>query len=164
MVFNKILPIIAEFSNSKKLKIELIPHLKNEEEKEYYEIIEKKLKELDVSVVTRNDIDTVYKYNNAIKESRIVIGMRYHSIVLAVKNLVPFISLSYENKMQEVSEYSNKLDFAFKLYEKNFDLDLLKNKLDECYNNNEKISNELKDVLESKLIALSKLPLEQLKE
>ena len=164
LVFNKILPIIAEFSNSKKLKIELIPHLKNEEEKEYYEIIEKKLKELDVSVVTRNDIDTVYKYNNAIKESRIVIGMRYHSIVLAVKNLVPFISLSYENKMQEVSEYSNKLDFAFKLYEKNFDLDLLKNKLDECYNNNEKISNELKDVLESKLIALSKLPLEQLKE
>lgn len=164
LIFEKILPIVAEFSNSKKLLIELIPHLKNDEEKEYYRIIEKKLKELNANVIVRNDIDTVYKYNDAIRESKLVIGMRYHSIVLAVKNLVPFISLSYENKMQEVSEYSEKLDFSFKLYEENFNLELLKKKLEESYKDNEKISNELKKVLNNKLIALSKIPLEQLKK
>lgn len=164
LIFEKILPIVAEFSNSKKLLIELIPHLKNDEEKEYYTIIEKKLKELNANVIVRNDIDTVYKYNEAIRESKLVIGMRYHSIVLAVKNLVPFISLSYENKMQEVSEYSEKLDFAFKLYEENFNLELLKKKLEDAYKDNEKISSELKKVLNSKLIALSKIPLEQIKK
>ena len=164
LIFEKILPIIAEFSSDKKLTIELIPHLNNDEEKEYYTIIEKKIKELNANVIVRNDVDTVYKYNEAIRESKIVIGMRYHSIVLAVKNLVPFISLSYENKMQEVSEYSEKLDFSFKLYEKNFNLELLKEKLEEVYESNEKISNELKVVLNNKLIKLSKIPLEQLKK
>lgn len=163
LVFEKILPIIAEFSKERDLLVELIPHLKNEEEDEYYKKIISKFDELSTKVLYRKDINTVYEYNSAIKESQLVIGMRYHSIVLAVKNMIPFISLSYENKMQEVASYSEMPEYAFKLYEKDFDLVKLKEKLNEAFEKNTEISKTLEKVLYSKLIKLSRLPLEQLK-
>lgn len=39
-----------------------------------------------------------------IKKARLVIGVRYHSIVFALNNGVPFISLSYEHKMKGLLE------------------------------------------------------------
>ena len=38
------------------------------------------------------------------KNARLVIGARYHSIVFALNNGVPFISLSYEHKMKGLLE------------------------------------------------------------
>lgn len=47
-----------------------------------------------------------------ISKSKMVIGARYHSIVFAINNEIPFISLSYEHKMKGLLEklnYSNSL-------------------------------------------------------
>ena len=37
--------------------------------------------------------------------------MRYHSIVFACKNQVPYLALAYEQKMKEVSSYSGQLEY-----------------------------------------------------
>lgn len=163
IVFKDILPIIAEFANSKKLPIQLIPHLNSIEEEEYYKRIVNEFNKLNVEVYYRRDVDNVYKYNKAIKESKLLLGMRYHSIVLAIKNQIPFIALSYENKMQEVCDYSNMSQYSFKLYDKKIDKDEIRKKLEYIYNNEENICKDLNEILEEKLIKLSRIPLEQIK-
>lgn len=44
-------------------------------------------------------------YETAIAQSMIVVSMRYHGIVMSARNGVPFVALSYENKMREVAAY-----------------------------------------------------------
>lgn len=163
IVFNKILPVIAEFSKENQLEVKLIPHLRNDEEDIYYNKIFDILKRLNVNVYYMKNVNTVYDYNNAIKESKILVGMRYHSIVLAVKNNIPFISLAYENKMQEVCNYSDMKKYSLKLYDDNFNANVFKEKLEEVYKNKEEIEKRLKKVVNEKLIALSKLPLKEIK-
>ena len=52
--------------------------------------------------------------------------MRYHGIVIAAKNAIPFVSIAYENKMCEVSEYVNmkkqNIEIKCVTYEKLMDL------------------------------------------
>lgn len=57
-------------------------------------------------------IDSVWKYQEAIKRSKITVSMRYHGIVFAAKNSIPFVSISYENKMNEVCSYSGMSSFC----------------------------------------------------
>lgn len=45
-----------------------------------------------------------------ISKSAFLIGARYHSIIFAINQGVPFISLSYEHKMSGVLEELNKMD------------------------------------------------------
>lgn len=163
LVFEEILPVIAEFSIKNNLSIELVPHLNSEIEKGYYIRILNSLKERNAIVKYREDIKNVYEYNNAIKSSKIVIGMRYHSIVLAIKNLVPFISLAYENKMKEVCDYSGKSELSLKLYDGTFNINQFKERLNYAYLNSDKIEKDLEVVRDKKLIYLSKIPLEQIK-
>ena len=91
--------------------------------------------------------------------SQIVVGMRYHAIVLGAKANVPFLALAYENKMVEVSNYTEKSDFCLKLYDLNFDENEIIKKLDELYVNHEQYVNELREVNE-KIKHLAEIPLE----
>ena len=43
--------------------------------------------------------------------------MRYHGVVLAANNGIPFVSLSYENKMTEVTKYTGFEQLEVKLWE-----------------------------------------------
>jgi colanic acid/amylovoran biosynthesis protein len=45
-----------------------------------------------------------------IAKSKLVIGARYHSVVFAINNAVPFVSLSYEHKMTGLLEILNLSD------------------------------------------------------
>ena len=47
--------------------------------------------------------------------SKFVIGARYHSIVFAINNEVPFISLSYEHKMKGLLEKLNMTEFMVEI-------------------------------------------------
>lgn len=162
LIYDNVLPEISDFAKKNKLTIKLIPHLKSDEEEKYYKKIEKYFNDKENEVINAQEIENVYDYYNAIKNSKMVIGMRYHSIVLAIKNNRPFISLSYENKMQEVCEYANKSECAMKLYDKCFDKETFRKKLDYVFNNSKKISSELEDVVRNKLISLATIPLEQI--
>lgn len=52
-----------------------------------------------------------------ISNSCFVIGARYHSIIFSINQSIPFISLSYEHKMNGVVEIINKKDYEIDLVE-----------------------------------------------
>lgn len=60
--------------------------------------------------------------------------MRYHGCVLASKNFIPFYTFSYENKMNEVANYSQMKEYVINL-----------NNLDAYSNNN--LSNLFESII-----------------
>lgn len=109
---------VAEICVKGNYRIELLPHLNTSNEMEYYDKIIEKLTAFGVDkemVNIRYDIDTFMKYDEVIGSCQYVIGMRYHTIVLAAKNIRPFVSICYENKMIELSRYTNMQDYIVDL-------------------------------------------------
>jgi len=104
---------ICDGANKFQLAIRLLPHGWGEfSEREYFGFIATKIRnnlapELDVSIL---DPQTAYDYDQAIAESYLVVSMRYHGCILAIKNTVPFVALSYENKMKEACVYADAID------------------------------------------------------
>ena len=54
---------------------------------------------------------------NIIRKSLFVIGARYHSIIFSINNNIPFLCLSYENKMKNTLEILGFDDFGLDLTE-----------------------------------------------
>lgn len=158
-LFNEIVPKIYEFAHRNKMTIHILPHLNTREEykliKEIYNIIVNKYNYTNVVI---DKVTTVFDYYKEIAVSRIVVGMRYHAVVLAAKANVPFVGLAYENKMIEVSNYTEKNDYCLKLY-KNFNSEELLKKIDYAFENYEKYVKELKNV-NTKIKHLAEIPLE----
>ena len=77
---------------------------------------------------------------NFIKEARLVVGMRLHSLIYAALVKVPEIGLVYDPKVQGFMEYmgQNQFEDAEKLSFPN-----LKKRIDFCFDNREKIIEEL---------------------
>ena len=71
-----------------------------------------KLKEMsgnkNIIVIDENQSSDVQQ--EIIKKSCLVIGARYHSVVFAINNEIPFVSLSYEHKMKGLLEVLNMID------------------------------------------------------
>ena len=154
---NEIIKTLSDFSKNKNLVIHLLPHLNSEKELNFYKELKKQFKKNKVNIV----IDKVSSANDYIKiigESRFVIGMRYHSIVSAIKNNIPFISLSYENKMIEVCKYCKMSDYSINLFNHNYTNKLFFKLLNNMYDNEEKIINDLKKI-SNKLSEDAKIPL-----
>lgn len=160
---NNIINNISQFVKTKNLKIELVPHLNSEIEKNLYLKVEQEFRKRNVDVKIRKDINDVFKYYRAIESSEFLIGMRYHSIVVASSCSTPFISLSYENKMQEVCNYMNMKKYSYKLYDKNTNYNNMTKQLNYMFDNYEKISANMKETL-NKIKYLSMLPLNEIKE
>lgn len=60
-------------------------------------------------------VDDIYSSDiqqTIISKSECVIGARYHSIVFAINQAVPFVALSYEHKIMGLLENLQKTDFA----------------------------------------------------
>lgn len=71
-----------------------------------------KLKELsgnkNIIVIDENQSSDIQQ--EIIKKSCLVIGARYHSVVFAINNEIPFVSLSYEHKMKGLLEVLDMTD------------------------------------------------------
>ena len=52
---------------------------------------------------------------NIVRKSSFVIGARYHSIIFSINNNIPFLCLSYENKMKNTLEILGMEDFGLDL-------------------------------------------------
>jgi len=74
----------------------------------YFRELEQELNDDRVFVVSDKHCSDVQQ--TIISKARLVIGARYHSIVFALNNCVPFISLSYEHKMTGLLEILGKMD------------------------------------------------------
>ena len=107
---------LAIFAKKHDKDIYILAHTNSKEEKTFNDETKLKLESIIPGLkVVIPDIETVYDYENYIRSAYFLVGMRYHSIVLAAKSAVPFISLSYEQKMKEVSEYTGQQDFCLDL-------------------------------------------------
>ena len=102
----KIVQPAVDFAKQKDFSIHIINHTTDKIEIDNLKRLVAEVKK-DFKNITYNNVKTAYEYENEIKNSRFVITMRYHGVVMSVKNHIPFIALSYENKMKEVSSYSN---------------------------------------------------------
>lgn len=58
------------------------------------------------SVLVDEPYSTYRGYEERIARAALVVSMRYHGVVLAALHGVPYVSISYENKMCEVAQYT----------------------------------------------------------
>lgn len=111
-----VLPGLAWFARTHGKGICILAHTNSSAEMDFNASVKRDLQRIDARLdVEIPEISDVYDYENHIRGAWMVVGMRYHSIVLAVKNGVPFLALSYEQKMVEVSEYSGERRYCVKL-------------------------------------------------
>lgn len=102
-----ILPALAVFANKNDFAIRILPHLySSEAESVFLNMVKENLQEQVTTVFIDSDVDTFFKYDERVANSELVVSMRYHGVVLAVKNRTKVISLAYENKMKECCRYS----------------------------------------------------------
>ena len=105
---------LTQFAAANGMAIRLIPHIHHQsDEAELLNRIAGRLRDeraKNVSVMIDEQYDTYEGYEDRIARASLVVSMRYHGVVLAAKNGVPFVSLAYENKMAEVAAYSGCTD------------------------------------------------------
>lgn len=92
-VERNLLPQIVSFCNRTEWDIELIPHLASKSEFDLYEDLKGKLEKTitgNSKVVIRYDVLTASDYDGALAQCSMVLGMRYHSVVLSAKILLHF--------------------------------------------------------------------------
>ena len=139
-----ILNPLGRFLEKNHLILNILPHTNSSAEKEYNISILNYFKQHYPNVIVNLlTLNSVFDYENSIRESAMVVGMRYHAIVFSVKNHIPFVGLAYEQKMKEVSKYSglekNCLDLT-SLHANDFSL-----ALDRVWSSRLKIEEELFD-------------------
>lgn len=74
----------------------------------------------------------------------LILAMRFHSVVLSVKNATPCVAISYSLKVKTAMERSGLGEFALGL--DSLTADRLTNALLKCYENRDRIRNNLKAV------------------
>jgi len=66
------------------------------------------------------------KFEESIASMNFFVGMRYHSIVLSAKHHIPFVALSYWNKVYELTKELSLEEYCVDIYNR-FSLEILKN-------------------------------------
>lgn len=157
---------LCNFAKEKKFTIEMVPHLNSLEELEYYTQIKNYFIDLDFpkeNIFIRTDVQNVMQYEECIASSEFVIGMRYHTIVLAAKNYVPFISLAYENKMNEVSTYTNMEKYNVNLIPNSLKTVKFSELICDLYNYRFENTRILKETIVDHIAPLARLPLNEIR-
>ncbi len=162
-LYSKIISTIGDYALSTNKIIEVIPHLNTIEENLF---IKKILNNIDnkryLNIFSYKKINDRFEYIDEISSSYFVVSMRYHGIVMSIKNSIPFISLSYENKMNEVCSYSNSLKYNLELFSC-FDIELFNKLLLDVDINNQIIRSNLM-LIQKSLYSKALLPFEVLNE
>lgn len=113
VVVKRVLKPLYEYASKNNYDIIILPHLYGAQDEvkllEFYRQEILSFGEFNGNIIIPK-IKDCYEYDNYIKHSNFVVSMRYHGVVMSIKNNVPFISLAYENKMTEVCTYSDLED------------------------------------------------------
>lgn len=147
-ILHELLPVIGSFSLRHNISVEILPHYATQEEVAFDSGVVRLLSNLGVDVSYRSDITNYMMYDNAIAQSLITVGMRYHSSVLAAKNSRPFLTLAYENKAMEVCKYTKMNDYAINLQDKAIDFSVVDSLLEQLLSGEAAISKRLHDIVE----------------
>jgi colanic acid/amylovoran biosynthesis protein len=144
MVKTNLIPTISEFSKESGLTVEILPHLYgSENEISYLNEIKRLFEEQGADAFISGEIGTYKDYDQTIANAEFVVSMRYHGVILSVKNSTPVISLAYENKMNECCRYSGISDYNISL--KDLNARQFKTMLNDMKSNREKLVVKLKE-------------------
>lgn len=160
VVVENVVMDIVNFAKKEGKTIELLPHLLTEMEEKYLRGVFRKIKEIFPYVDYNNKIENAFDYQRAIAEAEVVISMRYHPLVLAAKNYVPFIGLSYDPKMQEVGSYAGVGRYVHEIDK--IENSYIYNDLNDIYKNYEAVVNSIKENIDA-LIYTAEQPLNEIK-
>jgi len=97
-------------------------------------------------------IDTPYDFKkivNYLQQCDMIVGMRYHSIILSIKYSIPFVGLVYSNKVQSTIERTDMTNFSLNL--NSFSYKQLLDCMERCLTNSHKIKKKLSKI-SSKMI------------
>ncbi|HAT1638837.1 TPA: polysaccharide pyruvyl transferase family protein [Raoultella planticola] len=138
---NKIIPSLSKFAKDGNYVIKILPHLySSEAEGKFLKMLETEFRNKGIETFIDTQVTDFYKYDQSIADSSLVVSMRYHGVVLSVKNQIPVISLSYENKMKECCRYSGILSQNIDLL--NFDAARLDSLLNSTLVNPKRTDND----------------------
>lgn len=155
---------IANFALTRGMRIDILPHLRSSGEFAFNERVRAELLRHGLpedNVQIRVDVTDVSEYDRAIASSALVVGARYHAIVLAAKNFVPFVSLAYENKMEEVARYTDTMEYTVRLNDR-ADLGMRVRRACEAVDANaQSIRENLRNVVDNKLRPRISMPIEE---
>lgn len=128
--FLKIIDIVGDKYPNRKIVMLPQTYKSSIDDYSYFKHLSELSKNQNIIVIDENQSSDIQQ--KIISESKLVIGARYHSIVFAINNNVPFISLSYEHKMKGLLDKLN----------------LMKNMVDiqGVFNNDDKYTIALKNV------------------
>lgn len=138
---------IKRFRTNENLVLHIIPHLyghldeRTLLEKICVALIEKGMPA--ERTVIADWVQSSDDYDIAIASCHIVITMRYHGVILAAKNGVPFYAISYESKMNEACRYTRMESYCVDV--KDSSSDRLNVGLDRLLSEHGRISIQLKE-------------------
>lgn len=150
-VLTEYVPTIGRFAFERGYKVVIVPHLRDEMESTFNEKVYKALAETKCNVEIASGVRDYRDYDEILARADLVVGMRYHTAVLAAKNHRPFIALAYENKALEVGRYTNMQEYCIDLTQRKQGKQL-RHVLEQLEFNQDRISIELKTVCEKKLV------------
>lgn len=117
LLLTQILPSLGNISRKLNAEVKILPHLYGRlDEADYLQVLLDRLLKSGVKASISNKVCSFIDYERDIASSYLTISMRYHGVVLAAKNAIPFISLSYENKMDEVCLYTGMENYNLPLH------------------------------------------------
>ena len=99
-------------------KIIMLPQLyarRTNGDESFFRMLQQEMNDCRIFVVSDKYCSDVQQ--TLISNSKLVIGARYHSIVFAINNEVPFISLSYEHKMNGLLEILDAENRSVDIYD-----------------------------------------------
>lgn len=146
---------IIKYFLEKKINVVLLPQLfGSQNDIQYFEKLVKVLNNTNgvfiASETMSSDVQQLI-----IRNAKFLVGSRYHSIVFSIRNNTPFLSLSYEHKMENMLTKLNLGRYNVSLIE-NMDNGVLNheyilNELDTCFNHEKYLeletkSNEVKKI------------------
>lgn len=136
---------IDRFRNDSDLVLHIVPHLYGHLDE--CELLEKIRKALiskgmpEEQTLIANWVKSSDEYDTAIANCYAVITMRYHGVILAAKNGVPFYAISYESKMNEACRYTRMDKYCINV--KASTPELLHKGLTDIFVNHSSISEQL---------------------
>ena len=143
---NFYISIIENFIEKYNYKVVLLPQLfSSQDDTEYFKRLKNTIDNDNILV-----IDT--KFNSDIQQkiirgSEFIVGARYHTIIFAINNQIPFFALSYEHKMENMlsllglSEY--KLDLISTFQKEELDTNSVLDKISSFFDNKEDIKQKV---------------------
>lgn len=155
---DQILVEVGTFALKKNFGIIIVQHMHGSAtESSLHRMCQEKFEKMGVKHVSVPSLNDCNDYDSLIKHAEFVISMRYHGVVMAIKNAVPFCSLEYENKMSEVCKYSyfDELNFKIKELDDGFSLAKVYEKACVLVSMNKKLLTDIR--------ILSEKPLRQVK-